>query len=57
MAERQLVKDVTIVLFGAILLGLASKGQFWTGVLTLGTNGFLTLTNLLAGNSGTVKVA
>lgn len=57
MAERSLVKDITIVLFGAILLGLATKGQFWTGIYNTTVNGFLTVTNLLAGGSGSVKVA
>jgi hypothetical protein len=55
--ERTFAKDSVLVLTGAILLGLATHGQFWQPVIATLTNGSLTLVNLLAGGSGTVKVA
>lgn len=56
MAERSLAKDSVLVLTGAIMLGLAAKGTFWQPVIGTLTNGVLTLVNLLAGGTGTVKV-
>ena len=55
--ERTLAKDSVIVLGGAILVGLAVHSNFWLPVINTGTNGILSLVNLLAGGSGAVKVA